>query len=88
VTECRQRLFSPVARCVAAQQRFYVLSDDALPFRQALGKPSRASGQVDEEAQTGSGHPDIFPRRWCLPDRNLRLTAGWRSVHQSSLSAP
>ena len=46
---------------VAAQQRLDVLSDDALSFRSAQDKSRRSSGQVDEEAQTGTNHPDIFP---------------------------
>jgi hypothetical protein len=58
---------------VAAQQLLDVLSDDALSFRSAQDKPRRSSGQVDEEAQTGTNHPDFFPRRWRLFGRTLRL---------------
>src|SRR5664280_732306 len=63
---------------VAAQQRLDVLSDDALSFRSAQDKSRRSSGQVDEEAQTGTDHPDIFPRRWRLFGRTPRL--GERSL--------
>ncbi len=90
----RASLSSPVVRCVAAQQRFHVLSDDAPSFRPGHGKPSRSSGQVDEEAQTGSGPRDLSPDRCAcstgtyVPQRDrhpgsvpLRVIGHCRCVH-------